>query len=155
MRALPSLSAAVLIALAIPAHAAPTAEEQAVLAPLQAFLAGIASGDKAAMLAQVLPDAVITRVGGGRVSQRPLRAFVEGFAPVASRKLEERIAEPLIRIDEDLAIIWVRYDFLVDGKVDHCGTDVVEVVRRDGRWMIAGLADTSRKTCSAAAKPAR
>ena len=155
MRTLVSLSAILLGLLGAPAHAAPSAEEQAVLAPLQAFLGGIATGDKAAMLGQTLPDAMITRVGDGKITQKPLRALVEGVPPAGKRKLEERIHDPLIRIDEDLAIIWAPYEFLVDGKVDHCGTDVVEVVRRDGRWLIAGLADTSRKTCGATgAKPA-
>jgi hypothetical protein len=149
------LSASVLVALAVPAHAAPSTDEQAVLAPLQAFLTGIATGDKAAMAAQVLPDAMITRVSGGKITQKSVRSLVDGFAPPAGRKLEERIHDPVIRIDDDLAIVWVPYEFLIDGKVDHCGTDVVEAVRRDGHWVISGLADTSRKTCAAPAKPAR
>ncbi|HET9626280.1 MAG TPA: nuclear transport factor 2 family protein [Kofleriaceae bacterium] len=154
MRMSAAWSATALVLLATSAHAAPSAEEQAVIAPLQAFLAGIASGDKAAMAAQALPDAMITRVGGGKVSQKPVRALVDAMPAPGARKLEERIHDPVVRIDEDLAIVWAPYDFLVDGKVDHCGTDVVEVVRRDGHWLIAGLADTSRKACGAA-KPAR
>lgn len=155
-----SWSAAILVALATSALSAqaapaPSADEQAVLAPLQAFLHGIATGDKAAMAAQALPDAMITRASGGKVTQKPLHALVDAMPAPTARKLEERIHDPLIRIDEDLAIIWAPYDFLIDGKVDHCGTDVVELVRRDGHWLISGLADTSRKTCGAPAKPAR
>jgi hypothetical protein len=90
---------------------------------------------------------MITRVGGGTVTQKTVRALLDGMKPPGGRKLEERLHDPLVRIDEDLAMIWAPYEFLVDGKLDHCGTDVVEVVRRDGRWLIAGLADTSRKTC--------
>lgn len=149
MRTYAPWSAAVLVALTASAHAAPTADEQAVLAPLQAFLGGIASGDKAAMTAQALPDAMITRVGGGKVTQKAVHALIDAMPAPSGRKLEERIRDPLIRIDEDLAIVWVPYDFLIDGKVDHCGTDVVELARRDGHWLISGLADTSRKTCKA------
>jgi hypothetical protein len=156
MRTYASWSAAIFVALALApsAHAAPSAEEQAVLAPLQAFLAGIAAGDKAAMAAQTLPDAMITRVAGGKVTQKALHALVDAMPAPGGRKLEERIHDPLIRIDEDLAIVWAPYDFLIDGKVDHCGTDVVELARRDGRWLISGLADTSRKTCGAPAAKA-
>lgn len=154
MRTLPWSSVLCLAVLAAPVHAAPTAEEQAVLAPLQAFLAGIQAYDKAAMLAQTLPDAVITRVSAGKTTQQTVRSLVERFPTSTGRKLEERIHDPLIRIDEDLAVIWAPYEFLVDGKVDHCGVDLVEAVRRDGRWLISGLADTSRKACGApAAKP--
>jgi hypothetical protein len=144
------MGAVALVVASAPVQAAPSPEEQAVLAPLQTFLAGIAAGDKAAMLAQVLPDAMITRVSAGKAVQQTVRALLDGFAPPAGHKLEERIHDPLIRIDEDLAIVWTPYEFLVDGKVDHCGVDVVEVVRRDGRWLISGLADTSRKICAAA-----
>jgi hypothetical protein len=155
MRTLPWSSVLGLAVLAAPVHAAPTAEEQAVLAPLQAFLAGIQAYDKAAMLAQTLPDAMITRVSAGKTTQQTVRSLVERFPASTGRKLEERIHDPLIRIDEDLAVIWAPYEFMVDGKVDHCGVDLVEAVRRDGRWLISGLADTSRKTCGApAAKPA-
>jgi hypothetical protein len=93
------------LALATTARAAPSAEEQAVVAPLQAFLGGIASGDKAAMAAQALPDAMITRAGGGKVTQKPLHALIDAMPAPSRAKLEERIHDPLIRIDEDLAII--------------------------------------------------
>jgi hypothetical protein len=37
----------------------------------------------------------------------------------------------------------------VDGKVDHCGTDLFNLVRTDGKWLIASVADTGRKDCGA------
>jgi len=40
-------------------------------------------------------------------------------------------------------------EFLVDGKVDHCGTDLFNLVRADGKWLIASVADTGRKECGA------
>jgi hypothetical protein len=42
-------------------------------------------------------------------------------------------------------MVWARYEFLIDGKVDHWGTDLINLIRRDGRWMIAGLADNSKR----------
>ena len=30
----------------------------------------------------------------------------------------------LVRIDHDLAVVWAPFEFLVDGRVDHCGTDL-------------------------------
>jgi hypothetical protein len=53
-----------------------------------------------------------------------------------------------VRIDNDLAVVWAPFDFLVDGKVDHCGTDLFNLVRVDGKWLIASVADTGRKDCS-------
>jgi hypothetical protein len=53
-----------------------------------------------------------------------------------------------VRIDHDLAMVWGRFEFLVDGKLDHCGTDLFNLVREDGKWLIASVADTGRKDCS-------
>jgi hypothetical protein len=32
--------------------------------------------------------------------------------------------------------------------VDHCGTDLFSLVRVEGQWRIAAIADTGRKTCA-------
>jgi len=135
----------------VPAHPACanslSPEEQAVVAPLQAFFTGIAKRDKAAMSAQVLPDTHATIIRGGKILQLSMKELLERMPPGTST-LAERFWDPLVRIDDDIALIWTPYDFLMDGKVHHCGTDVVNLVRLDGRWVIAGLADNSRTNCS-------
>jgi hypothetical protein len=42
-----------------------------------------------------------------------------------------------------------RLNFVEDGKVDHCGTDLFNLIRTDGKWLIASIADTGRKNCPA------
>ena len=136
---------AAIVGLPAPAIAA-TAEEQAVLAPLQALFDGMAKRDKAAINAVLLPDGGATLIRNGKIIQFRLGTFADRM-PASTTPIEERIHDPLIRIDDDIAMIWAPYEFLVDGQVDHCGTDVVNLVRRDGKWMIAGIADNSRKDC--------
>lgn len=67
--------------------------------------------------------------------------------PPENVQVEEHIHDPLIGIDNDIAFVWAPYKVLVAGKVDHCGTDVVNLVRKNNRWFIAGIADNSRKDC--------
>jgi hypothetical protein len=141
-----------MVALAAASAASPAVaaspEEKAVLAPFQALLDGIAARNGAAILKQVLPEGSAILIRNGKPVQLRLDAFAERVGKgTATTKLEERIYDPLIRIDDDLAVIWTPYDFLVDGQVDHCGTDIVNLVKTDGRWLIAGIADNSRKTC--------
>lgn len=124
-----------------------TPEEEAVLAPLRAFFDGIAKHDKDAMRVPVLPGTHATIIRGGKILQLSLDELLERMPP-GTVTLEERFWDPLVRIDDDIAMIWTPYDVLKDGKVDHCGTDVVNLVRRDGRWLIAGLADNSRTNCT-------
>jgi hypothetical protein len=74
-------------------------------------------------------------------------AFAERVGRPSKTRIEERIYDPIIHIDGDLAVVWAPFDFLVDGKVDHCGTDLFNLVRVDGKWLIASVADTGHANC--------
>jgi hypothetical protein len=139
------LGLAALLAWTGPAAAA-TPQEQAVLAPVHAFFAAMSRYDQAAMRAQVLPEGGATLMRHGKPVQLGLGAFVDHVKP-GKQRIEERIRDPLVRIDDDIAVVWAPYVFLVDGKPHHCGTDVFNLARVDGRWLIAGIADNSREDC--------
>jgi hypothetical protein len=123
--------------------------DKAVLAPFQAFLDGMAKYDQAAMRATVQPEGSVALLRKDKVVRNTLAGFIEHIKP-GKDTIEERIYEPLVRIDDNLAIIWARYDFRLNGKVIHCGTDLVHLVKVDGKWVIAGIADNSRDDCPAA-----
>jgi putative lumazine-binding protein len=134
--------------LAIPALAQ-SVEEQAVLAPIHAMFDGMSKRDAAAIKAPTLPGGVMVLMRDGKPSQMTFEAFAERVGKPGTTQIEERIHNPMVRIDNDLAVVWAPFDFLVDGKIDHCGTDLFNMVRVDGRWVIASVADTGTKTCSA------
>ncbi|WP_082190044.1 nuclear transport factor 2 family protein [Frateuria defendens] len=141
----PALFAGLALACAAPAPAA-TPPEQAVLAPVQAFFDAMARYDQAAMRALVLPEGGATLMRHGKPVQLKLGEFVDRVKPGKDR-IEERIRDPKIHIDDDIAVIWAPYTFLLNGKAHHCGTDVVNLARVEGRWLIAGIADNSRERC--------
>jgi len=138
--------AACLLAAAPAAFAAES--DQAVLAPFQAFLDGMAKYDQAAMRATVQPEGSVALLRKDKIIRNTLAGFIDHIKPGKDR-IEERIYDPLVRVDDNLAIIWARYDFRVNGKVVHCGTDLVHLVQQDGKWVIAGIADNSRDDCPA------
>ena len=133
---------------AIHAFAQPT-DEQDVLAPIHEMFAGMAKRDAAAIKATTLPGGTMVLMRNGKPAQMTFDIFAERVGKPGTTQIEERIHNPLVRIDNDLAVVWAPFDFLIDGKVDHCGTDLFNLVRVDGRWIIAGVADTGTKTCSA------
>ena len=141
--AAPALLAALLV---LPLCAA-TAEEAAVLAPIHAMFAGTAARDAAAIKAALLPGGTVLLMRDGKPVQLTFDEFAERAGKPGKAPIEERIHDPLVRIDHDLAVVWAPFEFLVDGKVDHCGTDLFNLVRMDGRWLIASVADTARKDC--------
>lgn len=149
LRSLLPLCTAAAVLAAAPLHAA-TPEEKAVLAPFQTLLDGIGKRDHDMMRSALLPGGMITLTRADKTTQLHFDAFIERIPVTGTQKLEERIRDPLVKIDDDIAMIWAPYEFLIDGKVDHCGTDIAHLVKRDGKWLIAGIADNGRKECGQA-----
>src|SRR5277367_138417 len=124
-----------------------TSEEQAVLAPVKAMFDGMAKRDAAAIKGPLLPGGTMVLMRDGKPTQMTFDAFAERVARPGTTRIEERIHDPLVRIDNDLAVVWAPFEFLSDGKVDHCGTDLFNLVHTNGKWLIASIADTGRKDC--------
>jgi hypothetical protein len=150
----PSLFALVLAIAAVSAFLisslqAGTTEQHMVLTPVMALFDGMAKRDPGAMKATFLPGGTMVLMRDGKPAQMTFETFAERVGKPGKTQIEERIHDPLVRIDNDLAVVWAPFDFLVDGKIDHCGTDLFNLVRVDEKWMIASVADTGTKTCSA------
>jgi hypothetical protein len=130
-------------------HAAPSGDEQAVLAPIQAMFAGMTARDAAAIQKPTMPGGVMVLMRDGKPMQMTFADFATRVGKPGKQQIEERIHDPLVKIDNDLAVVWAPFVFLIDGKVSHCGTDLFNLVRQDGQWLIASVADTSRTDCAA------
>jgi len=126
----------------------PTSEEGQVMAPVNAMFDGLARRDSAIILAAMRPDAtalVAAEKADGTRSVRRLTAadFAAGVKPGPER-FEERLSDPAIEIDGDIAMVWGSYTFLIDGKVHHCGVDHFDLVRENGAWKVANVTWSSR-----------
>jgi hypothetical protein len=129
-----------------PLHAS-TESEQAVLAPITAMFAAMAKHDVAEFKKPMLTGGSLVLMRDGKPVQMTFDAFADLIGKPGKAQIEERIHDPLVRIDNDLAVVWAPFEFLVDGKVDHCGTDLFNMVRVNGQWLVASIADTGRKAC--------
>jgi putative lumazine-binding protein len=127
---------------------AATTEQQAVLAPVRAMFDGMAKRDPEAIKKPLLAGGTMVLMREGKPTQMTFEAFAERVGRPGTTRIEERIYNPLVRIDHDLAVVWAPFKFFVDGKVDHCGTDLFNLVRVEGQWRIASVADTGRQNCS-------
>jgi hypothetical protein len=135
------------LAVAVPSTLA-AGQSAPVLAPIEAMFQGMTKRDPAAIKAAALPGTILVLMRDGKPEQMTIEAFADHFGKPSDKHMEERIHDPLVRIDHDLAVVWAPFEFLVDGKKDHCGTDLFNVVHADGRWVIAGIADTGSKGCA-------
>jgi uncharacterized protein (TIGR02246 family) len=54
----------------------------------------------------------------------------------------ERMFKQEVRIEGDLATVWGPYDFHVGERLTNCGTNAVQLVRRDDVWKIVQITST-------------
>jgi hypothetical protein len=149
MTTLSAFAAAFLLAaVALPAAAAPvpsasrTAEEQAALAAVEATLAAVSARDEPGTLRHLRPTGtatVLLHQADGTVSVRssPLGAYAE--ATPGPERYAERMHDPLVQVRGDMAFVWGRYSFAVDGKVAHCGDQHFDLVREAGQWKVQNV----------------
>lgn len=128
----------------------PALDEQAVMQPVNALFAGIASRDAAMISAQILPGgsatSVVERPDHTYVVQRRTWTEVLARFQPGPERFEERLSNPAIETDGYVALVWGDYVFLVDGKVHHCGVDHFSLVRQNGKWKIADVSWSERMT---------
>jgi ketosteroid isomerase-like protein len=128
----------------------PQSEEEGVMRPVNALFSGIAARDAAAVAETLRPDATMTTAsenadGTRRISHATRDTFLARFTP-GTERYEERLYDPAIEIDGDIAYVWGRYNFYIDGKLHHCGYDHFDVVRENGSWKIQNITWSSRTT---------
>lgn len=114
---------------------------------MQATFDGMAKRDAAAIKANFLPGGTLVAMRDGKPTQMTLEAFSERASRPGTTQVQERIHDPLVRIDNDLAVVWAPFEYLIDGKVNSCGTDMFNLVKVDGKWLVANLLYTGRKDC--------
>ncbi len=138
---------------AAPAAAQETAsaeDRQAVLAVVDGLFAAMLARDGAAVTPLVEPQGIVTQLsvaadGSQRITSTPWADFAAGLAR-APGPIRERLFDPEVRIRGDLAMVWSRYDLSVGDTFSHCGTDLFELIRRDGRWRMLHVTYTRERT---------
>ena len=103
--------------------------------------------DKAAMMAQLPPGGSATLMRNGKPVQMTFEVLTDRLSQPGKETHEERIHDAMVQVDGDVGTVWAPFEFLVDGKIDHCGRDIANVVRVDGRWLIAAIEDNGRTEC--------
>ena len=144
-----ALFAALAVQTTTPADPA-SAEAAAVMVPVNAVFGALAARDGALLTQHLASEArmivAVERPDGTRVIRRMTgQAFAEGLRPGAER-LEEVMPDPIIAIDGDIAMVWGRYLFRIDGAIVHCGSDHFDLIKQDGVWRIAGITWNQRTT---------
>jgi hypothetical protein len=122
------------------------ADEQDVFVPINLFFDGLTKRDASAIKGSAIGGATFVSMQYGVLNQMTFDQLAARVA-VGTTHIDERIHDPLVRVDHDLAVVWAPFEFRIDGKLDHCGTDSFSLVRNNGKWLIGSLSATLRKDC--------
>ncbi|HEX8527958.1 nuclear transport factor 2 family protein [Allosphingosinicella sp.] len=137
--------ALVLISIAAPAAASEASERRAVLAAAQRLFDALGARDPEAVMAVVVPEGTIsghvTRNGSTSFFAERWQDWANGLRE-GSERLEERMHNPRVRIHGNMASIWTEYSFYRDGRFSHCGIDLFDMAKVEGRWRVLNISFT-------------
>lgn len=120
---------------------APAGDGAAVLAIADSALAAISRNDFVAFTDLML-DSAVTYSAGIRDGKAwtGFRTRAQERANRSERAFTERGFNPTVLVSGPIAMVWMPYDFHVDGVWSHCGVDVFTLLKGPAGWRIATLA---------------
>jgi hypothetical protein len=123
-------------------------ERAAVLATVQKVFDAMRTRDTA-IFSQVFDSSarlvgVSTRGTPAITLTTPARFAAAIAGAKAGDVWNERIFDPEVRIDADLAQVWAYYTFHLNKQFSHCGVDAFMLRKVGGAWKITQLADSRR-----------
>lgn len=127
--------------------AAQTSDEKDAVALVQQVFNGMAGHDAALIRSAMLPDARLYAVREtGATVVTASADFISQIVALKGDLLERFTAEPRVLIRGRIAQVWGEYEFLRDGKFNHCGVDSASLLKTAEGWKIASIAYTSETT---------
>jgi hypothetical protein len=146
------MSWATLATLALPVNSALAqeagADREAVLGVVETLFDGMRARDAAVVGSVFHESAQMFRApepgGGGTVSVNGVERFINAVGS-GSEVWDEPVWDPVVQVRDNLATVWVKYAFYLDGEFSHCGVDAFMLARTGDRWKIVALADTSQR----------
>lgn len=125
-------------------------EYDAVMKVVDSFFEAINTSNPELMKEIALHDSMTYSVREQEDGRWNLRARPQthDFDPAnwGPEKLTERYWSPTLLVTDHIAVFWAPYDFYIDGKFSHCGTDAIDLVKVDGVWKIGNSSWTVEKT---------
>lgn len=128
-----------------------TSPERDAMAVVDKLFDGMRSGDSAAVRSVFAVDALLgsveTKGGSSNLKKDAdgIGGFVKAVGSPHQAMWDERIANPKVHVDGDLAMVWVDYTFYLGDRKSHCGVDVFQLVKGADGWKIVTLVDTRRR----------
>ncbi len=120
------------------------------------FLDSIEKHDLAAQLGYLTPEAQAYRYRNGKLVDSKLgdvlKDMAKGNGTLSTADASKSASEPIDEIGsksfDQIATVWTRYRFIVEGKTHHCGHTIYSLIKHDDHWMIANVVDEAETVCN-------
>ena len=108
---------------------------------------GMRAGDSAQVKAHFYPNpsantAFFDKQGKAQFRVDDINNWFNAIAKPHDQVWDERLWGYKVRVDLNLATVWVRYAFYLDDEFHHCGVDALQLAHDGDRWRIFHIADT-------------
>jgi len=125
---------------------AQTADQTAAYKVVTDLFDAMRSRDTAAMRAAFVTNASMQSLTPDSVRFESVDGWITsvGRAP-AGLVLDERLANPVVQVDANLATVWVDYWFYAGERFSHCGVNAFLLTRQQSAWRVFSVVDTRRR----------
>lgn len=145
-RALPTLVAVFAFAFSLaPPQALAKDEKQAVLEVVHSLLDAIHRQDAPAVHALGIEEAILIALRHDEAGKQRISIRKESETTFAQddRNMVERIWDPIVQIEGNIAAVWAPYDFYLNGQFSHCGINAFHLLKVAGSWKLSATTYTS------------
>lgn len=127
-----------------------TEQEKQIKQSISVFFEGLQTGDTLKIQTVCHKDmklqSIMEKNAVGKLSFETNKEFYSSIASLPKNmKLEERLLSCNIQIDGTMAQVWTPYEFYIDEKLSHVGTNSFTLLLENNVWKIVHIIDTRRK----------
>ena len=127
-----------------------SAQEKEIKQSISVFFEGLQSADTLKIQSvchkEMKLQSIMEKNTIGNLSFETNEEFYKSIASIPKNlKIEERILDYKIQIDNSMAQVWTPYEFYIDGKLSHIGTNSFTLLLENNIWKIVHIIDTRRK----------
>lgn len=127
-----------------------SAQEKEIKQSIFVFFEGLQSADSLKIQSvchkEMKLQSIIEKNSIGNLSFETNEEFYKSIASIPKNlKIEERILDYKIQIDNSMAQVWTPYEFYINDKLSHFGTNSFTLLLENNVWKIVHIIDTRRK----------
>ena len=127
-----------------------SAQEKEIKQSISVFFDGLQTADTLKIQSvchkEMKLQSIMEKNAVGTLSFETNGEFYKSIAGIPKNlKIEERILSYKIQIDGSMANVWTPYEFYIDGKLSHIGTNSFTLLLENNIWKIVHIIDTRRK----------